>query len=84
MRNPLGAIEAADGDLLVVEFDSGRLLRLGDGRVLTQALRKPYALTQSADGGVYVVEGGDLGRPSGGIARVADDGSVVRLRLVPT
>jgi sugar lactone lactonase YvrE len=83
LRNPLGAIEAADGDLLVVEFDSGRLLRLGDGRVLTQALRKPYALTQSADGGVYVVEGGDLGRPSGGIARVADDGSVVRLRLVP-
>ena len=84
LKNPLGAIEAADGDLLLVEFDSGRLLRMGDSAVLTQALRKPYALTQSADGSVYVVEGGDLRRPSGGIGRVADDGSVVRLRLVPS
>jgi hypothetical protein len=84
LKNPLGAVEAADGDLLVVEFDSGRLLRVSDGRVLTQALRKPYALTQSADGAVYVVESGELGRPSGGIARVAADGSIVRLRLVPT
>jgi hypothetical protein len=83
LPNPLGAIEAADGDLLVVEFDSGRLLRIGDRKVLTQSLRKPYELTQSADGWVYVVEGGDLGRQSGGIARVAGDGSVVRLRLVP-
>jgi sugar lactone lactonase YvrE len=84
LKSPLGAIEAADGHLLVVEYDSGRLLRIGDGRVVAQSLRKPYALTQSADGSIYVVESGDDGRPSGGIARVADDGSVVRLRLVPT
>jgi virginiamycin B lyase len=83
LTNPLGAIEAADGDLLVVEFDSGRLLRIGDRRVLTQSLREPYALTQSPDGSVYVVEGGDNARPSGAIARVAGDGSVVRLRPVP-
>ncbi|MGH3084372.1 MAG: hypothetical protein ACRDNP_10000 [Gaiellaceae bacterium] len=83
LRNPLGAIDAADGDLLVLEFDSGRLLRIGDGRVLVQSLRKPYALTQSTDGSLYVVESGDLGHPSGGIARVGGDGSVVRPRLVP-
>jgi sugar lactone lactonase YvrE len=82
LKSPLGAIEAADGDLLVVEFDSGRLIRLGGGRVVTQSLREPYALTR-IDGTVYVVEGGDNNRPSGGIARVSDDGSVTRLRLVP-
>jgi sugar lactone lactonase YvrE len=83
LRNPLGAIEAADGSLLVVEYDTGRLLRLEDRRVVAEALRKPYALTQSPDGSLYVVESGDTGRPSGGIAHVAGDGSVVRLRLVP-
>jgi hypothetical protein len=83
LKNPLGAIETADGDLLVVEYDTGRLLRIGEGQVITPSLRKPYALTQSADGSVYVVESGDDGRPSGGIARVTGDGAVVRLRLVP-
>jgi hypothetical protein len=83
LKSPLGAIEATRGELLVVEFDSGRLLRVGDGRILTQSLREPYALTQSPDGSVYVVEGGDVRRASGAIARVSDDGAVVRLRLVP-
>jgi hypothetical protein len=83
LRNPLGMIESADGTLLVAEFDAGRLLRIGDGRVLAHGLRKPYALTETAGGSIYVVESGDAGRPSGGIARVAGDGTVVRLRLVP-
>jgi hypothetical protein len=83
LRNPLGAIEAADGDLLVVEYDTGRLLRLGGGGVVTQSLGKPYALTQTADSTVYVVESGDDSRPSGGIARVSGEGAVGRLRLVP-
>ncbi len=83
LKNPLGAIEAADGDLLVVEYDTGRLLRFGGGRVVTQSLRKPYALTHSADSTVYIVESGDDRRPSGGIARVSGEGAVGRLRLVP-
>jgi hypothetical protein len=83
LRNPLGAIETSNGALLVVEFDSGRLLRIGDGHVLARSLRRPYALTQSASGSIYVAESGDLGRPSGDIARVAGDGTVVRLRLIP-
>jgi hypothetical protein len=83
LQSPMGAIEAANGDLLVVEFDTGRLLRVGDGRVLARSLRKPYALAQSASGSIYVVESGDVGRPSGGIARVSEDGSIVRLRLLP-
>ena len=83
LQNPLGAIETADGDLLVVEFDPGRLVRIGDGRVLAHSLRGPYALTEGVDGSVFVVESGSTLRPSGAIARVADDGSVQRLRLVP-
>jgi sugar lactone lactonase YvrE len=83
LRNPLGAIETAEGALLVVEFDSGRLLRIGDERAVAHGLRKPYALTQAADGAIYVVESGDFSRPSGAIARVAGDGTVVRLRLIP-
>jgi hypothetical protein len=82
LQDPLGAIETEDGQLLVVE-DSGRLLRIGDRAALTQFLRRPYALTQAADGSVYVVESGDNVRASGGIARVVGDGSVMRLRLVP-
>ena len=50
---------------------------------MAHGLRKPYALTQSADESIYVVESGDLGRASGAIARVAEDGRVTRLRLVP-
>lgn len=76
-------IETADGTLLVVEFDSGRLLGIGDGRVRARGLRKPYALTQSANRSIYVVESGDVGHPSGRIARVAAGGAVARLRLVP-
>ena len=83
LSSPLGAIETTDGAVLVVEFDSGRLLRIGDGRVLARGLRKPYALTQAPNGSIYVVESGDLGRASGAIARVAEDGRVTRLRLVP-
>ena len=82
LRSPLGAIEAADGSLLVVEHDAGRLLRVGDG-IVADSLKRPYALTQAPDGSLYVVESGDVGRPSGAIARVAGDGSVTRLRLVP-
>jgi glucose/arabinose dehydrogenase len=83
LENPLGAIEAADGNTLVVEYDAGRLVRIGGGSPLTQSLRKPYALTQSPNGALFVVESGDLGRPSGQIARVTGDGSVDRLALVP-
>jgi sugar lactone lactonase YvrE len=83
LRNPLGAIETSDGALVAVEYDTGRLLKLGDGRVVASGLHKPYALTQSPDGTIYVVESGDLGRPSGAIARVAGDRTVTRLRLVP-
>lgn len=51
--------------------------------VFEDTRREWKLLSGSADGSVYVVESGDLGRPSGGIARVAADGAVARLRLVP-
>jgi hypothetical protein len=51
--------------------------------IVTEELRKPYALARAADGSIYVVEDGELDRPSGGLARVAADSSVTRLRLVP-
>jgi len=84
LRTALGAIDSGDGGVLVVEFESGRLLRIAGGRttVVTGALRKPYALTRATDGSVYIVEDGELSRPTGGIARIAADGTVTRLRLV--
>jgi hypothetical protein len=84
LQNALGAIRDPEGRILVVEFESGRLLRIADGRatVVTGSLRKPYALTRARDGSVYVAEDGDLSRPTGGIARIAADGTVTRLRLV--
>jgi sugar lactone lactonase YvrE len=84
LHNPTGAIAAPDGSILVVEFDSGRVLRVANERttVVTSGLRKPYSLARARDGSVYVVEDGDLARPTGGIARVAADGTVTRLRLV--
>jgi sugar lactone lactonase YvrE len=84
LENALGAIRGPQGSILVVEFASGRLLRIADVRttVVTDSLRKPYALTRARDGSVYVVEDGDLWRPTGGIARVAADGTITRLRLI--
>jgi hypothetical protein len=86
LEQPLGAIDDGAGGVLVVEFGPGRLLDVrsdGTREVVTASLRKPYALTRAGDGAVYVVEDGDLERPSGGIARVTPDGTVTRLRLVP-
>jgi glucose/arabinose dehydrogenase len=83
LRNALGVIETTDGALLAVEHDTGTLLRVGDSRVVASGLHKPYSLTQSPDGAIYVVESGGLGRPSGAIARITSDGTVTRLRLVP-
>jgi hypothetical protein len=86
LDQPLGAIDAGAGDALVVEFGAGRLVRVGRERTrttVTDALRKPYALTRGSDGAAYIVEGGEDARPSGGLARVAEDGTVIRLRLVP-
>jgi sugar lactone lactonase YvrE len=84
LQNALGALDSGDGSILTVEFDSGRLLRIAGGQtsVVTGALRKPYALTRARDGSVYVVEDGELSRPTGGIAHVGADGTVTRLRLV--
>jgi hypothetical protein len=86
LEQPLGAIDDGAGGALVVEFASGRLLRVrpdGSRSVAARSLRKPYALTRTPGGTIYVVESGELDHPSGGLAGVAD-GVVDRLRLVPT
>jgi hypothetical protein len=86
LEQGLGAIDDDAGGALVVEFGAGRLVHLrpdGTMSIATEELRKPYALARAADGPIYVVEDGELDRPSGGLARVAADGSVTRLRLVP-
>jgi sugar lactone lactonase YvrE len=87
LDQPLGAIDDGAGGALVVEFGAGRLVQVranGTRSAVTASLRKPYALSRAADGAVYVVEGGDDRRASGGLARVAADGTLTRLRLVPS
>jgi hypothetical protein len=83
-RAPSARSSSPRGSILVVEFDAGLLLRIANRQtmVVTAALRRPYALARTRDGSVYVVEDGDLSNPTGGIARVAADGTVTRLRLV--
>ena len=85
LRSPLGAIQTAHGGLLVVEYDTGRLLRVTAGAtsVVVDGLSKPYALTEAPDGTLYIVESGDDNRPSGSIALVDANGAIARLRLVP-
>lgn len=85
LRNALGIALEPAGTLLAVEFDTGRLLRIADGgaaTVVATGLAKPYSLAP-ADDGVWVVESGDLHRPSGRIAHVGTRGTLRRLRLVP-
>jgi hypothetical protein len=85
-RAPLGLVVEPSGATLVVEFDAGNVARIGaDGErsVVVSGLAKPYALDRAADGTFFVVEAGELHRPTGRLRRVAPDGSVTTLRLVP-
>ena len=87
LDQPLGTISDGAGGALVVEYGAGRLTQIradGTRSVLAASLMNPYALTPAGHGSVYVVEDGELDRPSGGIARVEPDGTVTRLRLVPS
>jgi sugar lactone lactonase YvrE len=86
LRSALGIELEPGGSLLAAEHDTGRLLRIdAAGRVSVVASRlvKPYALDRAPDGSVFVVESGDDRRATGAIARVAADGTLTRLRLVP-
>jgi hypothetical protein len=83
LRAPL-ALAAADRDeFLTAEYAAGTVLRVSRAGVmqpLAAGLARPYALAVAGDA-VYVVEAGDLGRPTGAIKRVLRDGSVQALRL---
>jgi hypothetical protein len=81
---PFGIAAEGDGGLLVAEYSAGRLTRIaptGARQTVATGLRRPYAIARTPDGSVYVVEPGELGRPSGRIARVTPDAGVTRLRL---
>jgi hypothetical protein len=82
LRAPLAL--AADGDdLLTAEYAAGTILRLsraGPIQPLAAGLTRPYALAVAGDA-IYVVEAGDLRRPTGAIKRVLRDGGVQPLRL---
>jgi sugar lactone lactonase YvrE len=82
----LGVAAEPSGSVLTVEYDSGRLLRVGrDGAVsvVASGLRKPYALARTRTGTVYVTQSGDNFQPTGSIARVTPDGHVSTIRLRP-
>jgi serine/threonine protein kinase, bacterial len=81
---PLGLALEQSGSMLVVDFDAGALIRVmpdGARSVVARGLRKPYALTRANDGTVYVVESGDLSRPSGALKRVSPEGAVAPIVL---
>jgi sugar lactone lactonase YvrE len=85
LRAPLGLALDPAGGVLVAEYDAGRLVRVDDtgaARAVANGLRKPYAVSVGADGTTYVVEAGELDRPSGALRRVGRDGSVSTIRLV--
>jgi DNA-binding transcriptional LysR family regulator len=76
---PLGLVVEPSGSILVLEYDTGRLLRVrrnGTRSTVAKGLVKPYALARARNGAVYVVEAGDLDRPSGRIRRVVPGGAI--------
>jgi hypothetical protein len=82
LRAPL-ALAADGGDLLTAEYAAGTVLRVSRGGALQRlaaGLDRPYALAVAADV-VYIVEAGELSRPTGTIKRVSRDGSVQPVRL---
>jgi streptogramin lyase/molybdenum-dependent DNA-binding transcriptional regulator ModE len=82
LRAPLGLVVEPSGSALVLEYDTGRLLRVrrnGTRSTVARGLVKPYALARARNGTVYVSEAGSLGRPSGAIRRVAPNGRVTRV-----
>ena len=86
LRAPLGLVVEPGGSALVVEHDAGTVARIGaagERSVVVSGLAQPYALDRAPDGTLFVVEAGDLHRPTGRLRRVAPDGSVETLRLVP-
>jgi streptogramin lyase len=85
-HNLLGIEPEPDGSLLGTEHDTGRVLRIprsGPAEIVATGLHKPYALDRAADGTLWVVESGEVGRPSGRIARIDARGAVSRLTLLP-
>ena len=85
-RTPLGITLDTRYRILVVDYAAGTLLRVDDsGSITTLAsgLEKPYAVAVTGDGTAYVVEAGELDRPSGKLVRVGPDGSVVPIPLLP-
>jgi streptogramin lyase len=86
LRAPVGLTLEPSGVAVVAEFDAGTVLRIspsGERSVVASGLVKPYAVDRGPDGTLFVVEAGELHRPTGRLRRVAPDGSVTTLRLVP-
>jgi glucose/arabinose dehydrogenase len=84
LRTPLGMVVEPSGAILVAEYAAGTLTRVApDGTQTTVAsgFDKPYSLARAPDGTVYVVEAGELGSPSGRLARVSPSGAVSRIKL---
>jgi hypothetical protein len=84
LSTALGLAREPSGALLVAEYGSGRILRvLPDGSRTTVAsgFTRPYSLARAEDRAIYVVEAGELRRPSGTLKRIDPDGAVTRIRL---
>ena len=86
LRAPLGIAAESSGALLVVEFDTGSVVRVGMGTAgerttVARGLLRPYALARTDDGTLYVTEAGEVSRASGSLRRVSPSGAVTTIRL---
>jgi sugar lactone lactonase YvrE len=86
LRNPLGLALAPDGSLIVAEYSAGTVLRIdasGQSVQVAAGFDRPYAIAIAGDATIYVVESGELSRPSGQLRRIRPGGAVETIRLRP-
>jgi hypothetical protein len=85
LQTPVGLTMEPGGFALVLAFEGGRLVRVTPSGAITtiaSGLPTPYGLARADDGTVYVTKVGEVRRATGGLLRVAPDGTVTTIRLI--
>lgn len=87
LPTPVGLVMEPGGSALVLEFESGRLVRVspsGATTTVVSGLPTPYGVARADDGTVYVTKVGEVRRATGALLRVDPDGTVTTIRLRPS
>jgi len=86
VKTPMAIAAEPSGSLLVLEFDTGSVLRVSPAGALSTVatgLDKPYGMTRTDGGTLYVTEAGEVTHATGRVVQIAPDGTLTRLRLRP-